>query len=208
MNIENQTHKSAEELALEVQLEEQRTKRLESEAEAARQQKLADDSRRERQEINFRTNLANAVKASGLKTYVTDHDDLYNVLKLSFKFEIKSDGSFDVLDDRNRRIEFGKAFEQFAMQRPHFFDGRSLAPLMKPKAELSKADFQTSAAKAKFIRENSLEAWESMPLRPSPPVNIQTMTARDYNSLPLSERSRLISQYGSEWLADLLLRKR
>lgn len=65
----------------------------------------------------------------------------------------------------------------------------------------SKADLQTSKDKAAFIAEYGLKAFESLPTKSQPTSELRYQD--DFRRLPLSEKTRLIKQYGTRFVENL-----
>jgi len=204
-----ETHRTEAEIELE--LEEAKRGRI------AEEQKLAEEQQRvaavleERRRTALSENLKREIMATGLRPYDSPEDLKLVMEKQGIKFNINNNGTFDLTDANGRRVEFGAALESLAKDRRWLFDGRSLHRLdrQEQRGEITRADLKTTAEKSAYISKFGLAAFEALKQRPSgsTSTNVLTMRAADYNRLGLREKSKLIDEYGTAAVQEILRRR-
>jgi hypothetical protein len=164
----------------------------------------------ERRDTAFNENLRKEILATGIKSYCSD-EELRLVMAKRYTFNVHSNGSFDLTDANGRRVEFGAAFESLAEEKRYLFDGRTLQRFdrQEQRGEITRADLRTTAEKSAYINKFGLAAFEALKQRPSAPAstNVLTMRAADYNRLPLREKSRIIDEFGTATVEEILRRR-
>ena|SRR6202795_4744770 len=202
-----QDNKQLDEKELELALEQAKATRLELEQKAAEEQQRAEQARREREQMDIDKALKRALSEIGIKFHPTD-DDLKKILDAKWQFNVAYDGILEASDRKTGgRVDFAKAVVDFVLERPFLADQRTLKRYTVPEAEVTKSDFETPASKASYIQKFGLAAWEALPLRPTPKVDVRTMTAVDWANLPNKVKSQLIAKYGQQFVSDVLRRK-
>jgi hypothetical protein len=192
---------------LQLNLEHARRENLQTQERLAEQQQHTEQLRHERHQIDIDVALKKALQSTGIKFY-PQHDELKLILGTRWSFDIAHDGRVEATDKNTGKIvDFEKAVIEFALGKSFLADGRTLKRYVVPEKELSKADFATAAQKAQFIARNGVQTWERLPLRPSMPVNVRTMTAADYAKLPRAEKVKLVDRYGQSFVSEVLKRK-
>jgi hypothetical protein len=196
-----------------VQVEIARLQAVKAEAEA--ELAVTEERRRKEQEqirqTNASQNFRAAIGSTGIKFHL-EEEDLQTVLKtMDYTITPSNFGdSFRVLDSNNRQIPLEKALENLALAHPNLV--HSGADHLRPRnngafAELCRDDFSNYAAKARWIREHSLQEWEAMPQHRTTKVPATQLTAAQYSRLPLPEKSRLVSEIGEAGVAEILRRR-
>jgi hypothetical protein len=195
------------EAELQLQLETVRKENLAAQERLAEQQQNAAAAQKERQEIAFNTNLERAIAGTGLKTLsVVDPKEFLDVVKSFLRFDVKADGSFDVIDGKGRSVDFDDAFREFAIQRAVFFDGRSLRSLQTPPDELCKSEM-TTAQKSAYVAKFGLAAFEKIPLLAPNKYNLATLDAATYSKLSPAEKAKIIAKIGEAGVSEILRRR-
>jgi hypothetical protein len=176
----------------ELALEKQRTKRLELEARARREQREAAETREQTKQELFTQNLRRELAAIGLDFYVDDRE-LQQILeyKNRAKFLVRDTGAFSV-EIEGKQLPFGELIQRFAVENPTLLQDRSqIAHLVKPQAQLSRADFPTAAAKARYINEFGLRSWENLPATSVPDVEKSQLTKELYLKMTTAQKVKL-----------------
>jgi hypothetical protein len=200
-----ETKPTEQELAL--QLEEARRARIAEEKALAESQQRTAEALEERRQIAFSTRLRAEIAATGLKSYLSD-EELKLVMQKEFKFNIGSNGSFSLTDERGRQVEFSAALESMATSKGYLFDGRTTQRLHRQDKEITRADLTTFAEKSEYIKKFGLEKFEQLKAKPSVPAgHVLSMNAAQYSQLSLAERSKFVATYGSDAVAEILTRR-
>jgi hypothetical protein len=198
------------ETELELKLEETKRSRIAEEKELAESQQRVAEILEERRNIAFSESLRKKILATGLKSYCSD-EELRLVMAKRYTFNVHNNGSFDLADANGRRVEFGSALESLAEEKKFLFDGRSLKRLQRDeqRGEMTRADLRTTAEKSAYISKFGLAAFEALKARPSGPTstNVLTMRAADYNKIGLREKSRIIDEFGTAAVEEILRRR-
>ena len=202
-------HQQLTEVEAELQLAKIRADNLLAQERIAEQQQKINAAQAERKQVAFHENLARAVAGTGLKTASSvDQKDFIEALQLTMKFDVKADGTFDVVDRKGKPVEFADAFRQWASERTFWFDGRSLKRLETSPDDLCKSDM-TTAEKAQYISKHGLDAFEKIPNVPkAPPPNVATMTSAEYTKLDAGQKAKLINKLGIAGIEEILLRRK
>ena len=186
--------------------------RLRSETEAAKAKSAEsaaslETMRAERRVVTEKLAFTKAISDCGVKFHSSPTDT-----------EALLRGRCDILtDDEGNVIAFDKttgksstvaeALKNLALDNPAIADGRSLRHL-RGEVEMtgtpvvrSKADFKSDEQKRSYIRTKGLDAFEKLPLRP---VDLSTpKTFEQFTRLPISEKTKLISQHGDGYVKGL-----
>lgn len=193
---------------LEILLEETRRTRIAEEQALAETQKQVAAQFEERKQSAFSARLRSEIAATGLTPYVSD-DEVRLLLQKQHEFQIASNGSFTLTDDRGRPVEFSKALESLATTKGYLFDGRSTRRLHRQdEKEITRADLTTIAQKSSYTEKFGLEQFEKLKAKPSVPAgHVLSMNAAQYSRLSLAERSKFVATYGSDAVAEILTRR-
>ena len=192
---------------LQLQLENVRAENLAAQERLAEQQQRAAKAQEENRQMNFNTNLERAIENTGLKTLsAVDQQEFLSVVKSFMKFDVKADGSFDVVDEKGRPVDFDDAFRDFAIKRSVFFDGRSMKSLTTPPDELAKSTM-TTAEKSHYIAKFGLARFEALPMYPPKKYNLATITAAEYLKLSATEKAKIANRVGEAGISEILRRK-
>jgi len=199
-------HKPTEQ-ELQLQLETVRSENLQAQERLAQQRQQAAAVQKERQEMNFQANLKKAIAGTGLKTHsVVDEGEFLTVVRSLLKFDIRPDGSFDVVDEKGKAVNFVDAFKDFASNRLYFFDGRTTKNLTTPPDELSKSTM-TTAEKSAYITKFGGAAFEALQLYPKVKVNLATILGSAYAKLSPPEKAGIIEKVGEAGVSEILRRR-
>ena len=186
-------------------------------AEAEAKRAAIEERQREDQELLRQTNASETFRAAlgstGIKFHV-EEEDLQKVLKaMDYTLTPSNFGdSFRVLDSNNKQIPLEKALENLALAHPNLIQsgGDHLRPRTESGAfaELCRDDFGSNyAAKARWIREHSLQEWEAMPQHRTAKAPASQMNPREYSQLSIREKSKLISEIGEQGISQILARR-
>src|SRR5581483_2527953 len=99
----------------------------------------------------------------------------------------------------NRRVPIGEFLEFLAESKPYLADGRSLRSIQQRKAEQEKpVKARSEMSRAEKIellsKPGGLEEWERRPAYPTKMVPLSELTLQQFSKLPVSEKTRLVSQ--------------
>jgi hypothetical protein len=177
----------------------------------------AEGQRLQAQEALRETNAAITMRAAigktGVKFY-NEPDELRSILGvMGFTLTASNRGdSIRVLDSAGKQVTLESALETIAIAKPYLVDGdtaRHLRPRTEQGhyAELSRDQFSTVASKSRWISEHSLAEWEAMPQHRAAKTPVSQITARQYSALPLSAKSKLVSELGTEGIEEIMRRR-
>jgi hypothetical protein len=206
MKEQTPEHKTEQELELE--LEKVRTGRLEAEHATAQSAIEVERLRVEREQKLFGERFAHCLAATGLKPYCSP-EDLLSVLRTRYDIVIHPSGSFEVRHKNSGNLlDFDKAMDQFAREKKVLFETGSLKRI-EEKRPLTRADLRTTAEKSAYISEHGLAKFEALDAKPSGPTssNVLTMSAAAYSKLSLSQKSKIIDEYGNTAIEEILRRR-
>ena len=137
---------------------------------------------------------------------VVDPAEFLSFVKSAFKFNLAADGSFDVVNERGKTLDFDEAFKDWAVKKSFLFDGRTIKSLSIPPSEITMSDM-TTAQKSAYITKHGLAAYEKLDLYPRAKVNISTITGDEYRKLPSSEKVKIIERVGEQGVSAIMRRK-
>jgi hypothetical protein len=192
--MEEQQHtdpQTPEEAALEIgRLQ---VRKLELQDKAAREKKQREKLAEETRQIRFTQQLRREIASSGVGDFHLEDHELQQILAGKYKanFMIRDTGEFAV-EIAGRQVPFGELVQRLAVENRNLLkDVDSIKHLTAPKDRLSRADFQTNAAKIKFIEENGLNAWEALPATSVPDATKEALTSQQYLAMTASQKVKI-----------------
>jgi len=183
----------------EIELERAKTERLNAERAAVEaQERLGEQQRLERsqQEEKVLRDIIN----DGPKSHLSPQD-LIKLLRSDGEYGLEVDGDKATAVYEGKKIPLAQFLEKLVESKPYLFDGRAVRAVQQRKAgEQDKSPAKarsemTMAEKIAFLDQpDGLAKWEKLPAYPTKMVPLSELTLQQFSKLPVSEKTRLISQ--------------
>jgi hypothetical protein len=182
--------------------------------ESARSARIVAEARlaelqRENRDLQLQTTYEKAVTESGV-TFHCSQKELLSLLSKeeNLKLVPSADGTQVFAEVNGEKTDLVKVLQDFALRNRSLTDQRTLRGLVNAGEQIKARSHLADRAEVQaYIARHGLESYEALPMtrpRTSDPLK---MTAREYLSLPMSEKARLAGELTELQITRILQRK-
>ena len=182
----------------EIELERAKTERLNAERAAVEaQERLAEQQRLERSQQEDK--LLRDIINDGPKSHLSPQD-LIKLLRSVGEYGLEIDGDKASAMHEGKRIPLSRFLEKLVESKPYLFDHRAVRAIQQRKAAEPerppvKARSEMSLSeKLSFIEKFGLAEWEKLSPHPVRMVPLDEMDLKTFSKLPVSLKTKLISE--------------
>jgi hypothetical protein len=159
-------------------------------------------------DIVMRDTVATALASTGIKFH--EPKDVFKLVSTEDGVEVhaSADGRTLHCSKNGAEISFDELVKDYTLRHRFIADGRSLRGIVDNGEQIKcRADLADREEIRQYISQHGLAAYEALPMtrpRTSDPLK---MTAREYLSLPMSEKARLAGELTELQITRILQRK-